>query len=1020
METLIEQVLLMDHTQTASHTTQKRQIKQPTPTSLTQHAVSAWEGVTPGGYRKRTSADYDTTLCLITDDVFTFIYATQPQEWERFKTQYQGDTNEARSRFLQRLNQEIRAHGTLHVLRRGIKGYGCHFKMAYYKPAAANPELERLYAGNVFSVIRQFYYHKEGDTTKATKTRENPSTDLALFLNGLPIFTAELKNTFKGRTVEEAIEQYQDRDTKEPIFAYGRCLVHFAIDPQYVYMTTHLQGKKTRFLPFNQGYNGGAGNPPNWQSFATAYLWERIWAREIVLDLIHRFIQEVEEEDDKGRKTDVKSLIFPRYHQLETVRRLIAHAHVHASGQRYLIQHSAGSGKSNTIAWAAHQLTTLHDEPNNHIFASVIVITDRRVLDRQLQGTIRQFEQTLGIVENIDKSAMQLKDALENGKRVIVTTLQKFPVIVDEISTMQGKRFAVLIDEAHSSQTGESGSLMKKALTALSLEEAEKEESAEQEDLEDRIVKDIKRRGRIPNASFFAFTATPKPKTLELFGEKRDDGKFEPFSLYTMHQAIEEGFILDVLQNYTTYTAYWNLVKKIQDDPHYDRSKAALLLKSFVERHEQTIAKKASFIVDHFHTQVAQRINGRAKAMIVTASRLHAVRYCQAVKRYIENQGYPYKVLVAFSGPVPDGSLTYEENRMNGGIPETQTAETFKKDEYRILIVANKFQTGFDQPLLHTMYIDKKLGGVNAVQTLSRLNRTAPGKEETMVVDCANEAEHIQQAFQPYYEKTLLSQETDPNLLYDLQTELSGFDLHTDQEVNQFARIYYDPQATQDQLYAVLTPIQARYKEAGEQGYIQKQADFRKALTNYIRLYAFLSQIIPFADTDLEKLYQFARHLLRILPVSASRLPLEVQQTIDLQSYRIQEIHQGKIVLERGTKEVQPMQTKDRAFLVTEELEPLSKIIAELNTQFGTDFNEDDKVCILAIEERLFKREDLKDSIRVNKPDDAMLTFNHALTEVLQSMVDTHFKFYKHVNDDKAFAEHFMRWLFERYQQQAR
>lgn len=1008
LEDRIEQTLLAPRASTKAQAGRDRQFKENATPYQLHHAITGWEGVTASGYRKRSSVDYDKALCLIPDDVLNFIYATQPRAWENYKAQYQGDMNMARTRFLQRLTQEINKYGTLYVLRKGIKANGSKFSLAYFKPAnSLNPETEKLYAANVFSVLRQFHFSdKDG--------RQKDSIDLGIFLNGLPIFTAELKNTFKGQMVEQAIVQYQERDPKEPIFAYGRCLVHFAVDNDYVYMTTHLQGQKTRFLPFNQGYNEGAGNPPNWQGFATSYLWERIWSQDVMLDLIQRFIQEVEEEDDKGRKTGKKSLIFPRYHQLETVRRLITDARLRSTGQHYLIQHSAGSGKSNTIAWTAHQLSTLHDEHDQPIVDSIIVITDRRVLDRQLQGTIRQFEQTLGIVENIDKNAKQLKEALEQGKRIVVTTLQKFPVIVDEMSQMQGKRFAVLIDEAHSSQTGESTGLMKKALTALSLEEAEKEESVEQEDMEDRIVQEIKRRGRIPNASFFAFTATPKQKTLELFGDRRDDGKFEPFSLYSMRQAIEEGFILDVLQNYTTYRAYWNLLKKVEDDPHYERGKANVLLKAYVERHEATIEKKVAIMIEHFHTHVAHKINGKAKAMIVTASRLHAVRYYHAVRRYLEEKGYPYKALVAFSGKVTDYGLSYEENRLNG-FPESHTAENFKKDEYRLLIVANKFQTGFDQPLLHTMYVDKKLGGVNAVQTLSRLNRTAPGKEDTIVLDFANEAEHIQKAFQPYYEKTLLSHETDPNLLYDVQAQLLGFSFYTEDEVDQFAHFFWNPQSTQDKLYAVLRPIRERYEEADK----QEQADFRKALNNYIRLYAFLAQVLTFTDVSLEKLYQFARHLLRYLPVEHHRLPIEVQQNIDLQSYRLQKTSQNNLVLERGTKEIEPMQTKERLSLATDEIEPLSKIIRDLNSQFGTDFSEEDKVCLQAIEDRLSMRDDLKDSLRVNVPENVRLTFNNAVTDVLQSMVETNFKFYKHVNDDEVFAEHFLNALFERYIQRS-
>ncbi len=1005
LEDLIEQSLLASGPIDPVDSKDGLRVKE-VPSTYSSEGDFAWTQVQPGGYRKRNSTDYNRDFCLIADDVFDFIYATQPEEWEKFKLQYHGDVNEAKSRFLERLNGEIHRRGTLDVLRKGIKSNGCHFRLAYFKPVTdLNPENERLYTGNIFSVVRQLHY----------STKNKNSLDLTLFLNGLPIFTSELKNEFKAQTVEEAISQYQKRNPKEPLFVFGRCLAHFAVDTQHVYMTTHLAGSKTRFLPFNQGHNGGAGNPPNWRSFATSYLWERVWSREVVLELIQRFIQEVEEEDDKGRKTGKHFLIFPRYHQLDSVRRLIAHARIRGAGQRYLIQHSAGSGKSNTISWAGHQLSNLHDENNNLIFDSVIVITDRKVLDRQLQRTIRQFEQTLGIVENIDKNAGQLKEALEHGKKIIVTTLQKFPVIVDQISAMQGKRFAVLIDEAHSSQTGESTGLMKKALTALSLEEAEVEDSQEQDDLEDKIVKDMQSRGRINNASFFAFTATPKPKTLEMFGQKRPDGKFESFSLYTMRQAIEEGFILDVLQNYTTYKSYWNLLKRIQDDPHYDRSKAASLLKSFVERHEQTIERKVAIMMEHFHSQTAHRINGKAKAMIVTPSRLHAVRYYQAVRRYLEKSGSPYKALVAFSGQVTDGAQTFEESRLNG-IPESQTAEAFKNDEYRLLIVANKFQTGFDQPLLHTMYVDKKLGGVNAVQTLSRLNRTHPGKEETMVLDFANEAEHIQDAFQDYYEKTLLSQETDPNLLYDYQRELTEFDLYTSDDVDRFAAVFYDEKATQDRLHMELASVVERYEEIDP----QLQSDFRKHLDNYIRLYAFLSQIISFVDTDLHKLYLFARFLLRKLPVKKDRLPIDVQQNIDLQSYRVQQTSKGNLILERGTKEIDPIQAKNQAYIATEELELLSKIIEDLNTLFGTDFTEEDKVCIKAIEERLDQNPALDKSFKVNQPKDARLTFNTVVKDVLQDMVDTHFKFYKHVNDDEIFEKTFLDWLFDRYVDRAK
>src|SRR6266496_5947738 len=872
------------------------------------------DNVAPGGYCKHTSEDYDKALCLIPEDVLNFIYATQPKEWDKFKKQHEGD---ARTPFLQRLASELRTRGTLHVLRKGIKANGCRFQLAYFVPSSGlNYELLNLYAANIFSEVRQLRYSEKNQN----------SLDLVLFLNGLPIFTAELKNPFTGQNVQNAIQQYRSRrDPREPLFAFGRCLAYFAVDPERVYMSSHLEGPKTSFLPFNLGRNGGAGNPPSWKGFATAYLWESIWARSSVLNLVQHFIQEVEELDDKGRKTGKRSLIFPRYHQLDAVRRLVADARQKGQGQRYLIEHSAGSGKSKSISWLAHQLSVLHDNQDRRVFDSIIVITDRRVLDKQLQQTVQQFEQTLGVVENIDTTSHQLKQALENGKTIIVTTLQKFPVIVDQIGSLPGKRFAVIIDEAHSSQSGESTKSLKFVLSLGSLDDIDIEESEEGEDLEDRIAEEMRKRERLPNVSYFAFTATPKPKTLELFGMRLPDGKYEAFSLYTMHQAIEEHFILDVLENYTTYATYWNLLKKIEGDPRYDRTKAKLLLKSFVDLHEQTIAKKVAIMIEHFAGQVAHLIDGRAKAMIVTRSRLHAVRYKQAVDRYLLEKGYRYKALVAFSGTVRDGGDEYSEANMNH-FPDKQTAETFKQDAYRILIVANKFQTGFDQPLLHTMYVDKRLGDVNAVQTLSRLNRTYPGKNETMVLAFVNEAEEIEKAFAPYYEKTLLSEGTDPNLLYDLQTKLASYHLYSEDDVNRFATIYFDPKGTQDKLYAVLAPVVDRYSDA----VAEEKADFKGHLTDYVRLYAFLSQNITFVDTDLEKLYTFGRLLLRKLPASLERLPLEIQQNIDIESYRIKQTSKGSITLPRGAKEIDPIGSKEVFTLGHDELEPLSQIIREL------------------------------------------------------------------------------------------
>ncbi len=959
----------------------------------------------PGGYHRRRPEDYDRSLCLLPRDAVDLVLATQPKEWKRLE-QHHGAA--VREQFLKRLAAETARRGALDVLRKGVKDSGCKFQLAYFRPASGlNEETRRLHAANLFSVVRQLHYSKKNEK----------SLDLVLFLNGIPIFTAELKNPLTGQDVEDAIRQYKtDRDPREPLLAYGRCLAHFAVDPDLVYVTTRLAGTRTRFLPFNQGKFGGAGNPPvppTRKGYATSYLWEETWARDSVLDLVRQFIHEVEEEDDKGRKTGERFLIFPRYQQLDCVRKLVADARARGTGPRYLVQHSAGSGKSFTIAWLAHQLSTLHDASDRRVFDSIVVITDRRVLDRQLQTTMRQFEQTLGVVENIDTTSRQLKEALESGKTIIVTTLQKFPVIAREIGELPGKRFAVIVDEAHSSQSGESTKSLKAVLASGSLEEAESEEAGAatpEEELENTVLAEMERRGRLPNVSTFAFTATPKPKTLELFGVKRADGTFGPFHLYSMRQAIEEGFILDVLASYSTYKAYWRLLKTVETDPRYDKKKAEYLLKSFADLHPHAIGEKVRLCVEHFAAHTKGEIGGKAKAMIVTRSRLHAVRYRLAIDRCLAKRGYPFKALVAFSGTVQDGGRAYTEANMNG-FPEAQTARAFERPEYRFLVVANKFQTGFDQPLLHTMYVDKKLGGVNAVQTLSRLNRTHPGKKNTLVLDFANEADEIKAAFEPYYETTLLSEATDPNLLYEIQTRLAAFPVYAEADVNAFATLYFDPRAAQDRLYAVLAPPVERFGELPE----DERADFRGQLTDYVRLYAFLAQLLTFADADLEKLYVFARHLRRLLPADRDVLPREVQQNIDMESYRIQQTGSGKIALERRPGVVDPAGSRTSHGRAPEELESLSRIIAELNERFGLNLGPEHRVTLGQMMAKLDDDAGLDAAARVNTRENVRLTFDQKVEHVIQEIVDSNFELYKRITDDRAFGEVIKNFLFDQY-----
>ncbi|MCC6650526.1 MAG: type I restriction endonuclease subunit R, partial [Candidatus Eisenbacteria bacterium] len=620
---------------------------------------------------------------------------------------------------------------------------------------------------------------------------------------------------------------------------------------------------------------------------------------------------------------------------------------------------------------------------------------------------------------NIDKTSRQLKEALEAGKTIIVTTLQKFPVIAQGIGEIPGKRFAVIVDEAHSSQSGESTKPLKAILAVADLEAAEGEDAASEDDADDvdnLALAEAVKRGHAPNLSMFAFTATPKPKTLELFGVKRADGKFEPFHLYSMRQAIEEGFILDVLANYTTSRAYWRLLKKVEGDPRYDKQKAEYLLKSFVELHPHAIGEKVRIMVEHFAAQVQGEVAGKAKAMIVTRSRLHAVRYKLALDKLLAERKLPFKALVAFSGTVKDGGKDYTESKMNSegeaqAISETQTAKAFEGPEYRFLVVANKFQTGFDQPLLHAIYVDKKLGGVNAVQTLSRLNRTHPDKKGTMVLDFANEADEIKAAFEPYYEVTLLSEATDPNLLYGIQARLAAFPVYTAADVQAFARVYFDPKSGQDRLYAVLTPLVERYGELPP----EEQADFRGQLTDYARLYAFLAQVLTFADADLEQLYVFARHLRRLLPADRAELPRELQRNIDMESYRVQQTASGRITLERKPGVLDPVTTKSAHGIAPEELESLSRIIAELNDRFGLNLGPEHRVTLSQMMERLDDDAALDAAARANTKENVRLTFDQKVEHVIQEIVDSNFELYKRITDDPAFGEAIKNFLFDQY-----
>ncbi len=966
------------------------------------------------GYRRRDGRKnlkqphYDIGACIDWDLLLEFLITTQPETWKDLVRQHGAGVKE---KFLNRLTRQLQSKGVLHVLREGIRDYGCYFHLAYFQPASGlNPEHQANYGRNVFSVIRQCHY----------SAKTNNSIDLVFFLNGLPIITIELKNKLTGQAALDAIIQYQkDRDIREePLLQFKRCLVHFAVDGDEAWTTTRLQGPFTHFLPFNQGRDHGAGNPVNPTGYATSYLWEDVLSPASLLELIGSFMFIEVEEDEEGRA--IEKLIFPRYHQRDAVRRLLDDARAHGPGQQYLIQHSAGSGKSKTIAWLAHRLAALHDEHNQRVFDSVIVITDRRVLDRQLRNAVKQIEQTIGVVNAIEKHSGELAEALVTGSPIIVTTLQKFPFVVDKVKELAGSNFAIIADEAHSSQTGEGTKSLKEVLRWNQGADVPEDQEDEPDPPtgEDLIRENMATRGRHSNLSFFAFTATPKDKTLETFGIAQSDGSFRPFHLYSMRQAIEERFILDVLENYTTFATYFHLLKTIEDDPRYPKSRAMRLMRSYVDGHEHTIAQKTALMVEHFwehgrHKIPDQQGKGQAKAMIVTRSRLHAVRYKQAIDKYLKQQGYGARALVAFSEEVTDGAKKYTEAGMNK-LPETQTAEAFKQPEYRFLIVAEKFQTGYDMPLLHTMYIDKSLSGVAAVQTPSRLNRTRAGKTDTIVLDLVNEAEHIRECFQPYYETTLLEEGTDPNKLYDLYDALADFDLYREHEVAEVAELFLHSGEKATSLQPLLRTVVDRFKAIPEP---QSKEDFKGKLRSYIRLYAFLSQIITFQDPNLERLYLFARLLSRMLPREREQLPLNVLENIDLESYRIQKTFGGRIRLKPGNGWLEPISDLEVAATTDPEQEALSKIIAELNEHFGTDFDDGDRVFFAELKTRLAEHGGLQESARVNTRDNVRLLHDALFAAVLQTMIESNFDMFKRINDDEKFARAVKEQIFEQVYQ---
>lgn len=973
-----------------------------------------------GGYAKISPDAIDLECALYPEVLLSFIQDTQPREWSYIETlQKEKAAETLLSDLCRALNSEH--EGCLKVLRHGFKCFGKLFKVAYFAPVSGlNPDTQSLYAANRLTIARQQKF-----SNKNSKT-----VDVVLSLNGIPVVTIELKNPMTGQTWRNAVHQYKvDRDSNEVLFQFKkRALVHFAADPDEVYMTTRLSGNSTHFLPFNHGNNNGAGNPENPNGYKTSYLWEEVLQRDSLMDILARFIHlQIEEKEVDGKKIKKETMIFPRYQQLDSVRKIVAHAREHGVGHNYLVQHSAGSGKSNSIGWLAYRLSSLYNESDERVFDSVIVITDRLVLDQQLQNTIYQFEHKSGVVRKIDENSTQLAGALDNCVPIIITTLQKFPFVTDKIDELPIHKYAVIIDEAHSSQGGESAKELKGVLAGSLIREEAKKKITEEglPDSEEEIIKAMLKRGRQPNISFFAFTATPKYKTLEIFGQNGLDGKPQPFHLYSMRQAIEENFILDVLQNYTTYKTFYELIKSIEDDPKVDKKKAARALARFVSFHPYNIAQKTQVMVEHFRAFTRHKIGGKAKAMVVTSSRLHAVRYKQAFDEYISEKGYTdIKTLVAFSGTVIDpdvNAVTYTEVSMNNGIKEKELPGKFSTDDYQVLLVADKYQMGFDQPLLHTMYVDKKLSGVQAVQTLSRLNRTHPGKEDTFVLDFVNEPQEIFEAFQPYYEQTIIGERADVRQLYELQARLEAPQVYYATEVEEFCRVFFKSKLRQTPsdhatMNACLDPAVSRYKQL-EEG---KREEFRKALVAFRNLYSFMSQIIPFQDTDLEKLYTYIRYLLTKLPPRDFGPAYNFDDEVALNYYRLQKISEGAITLVKGKSgQVDGPISVGTGIDRGKEIE-LSQLIEILNDRFGTEFKPGDQFFFNSITEDAVSNGNLRQAAKVNTMENFGYEFLRTLEGLFLDRIDQNEGITARFINDEAFREVVGKFLLKQVYEQIR
>lgn len=947
--------------------------------------------VTHNGYEEGTNADYNKEYAIDETRLFRFLEKTQP---EQFKLLGIGQSEQKRRSFLSRLQSELAKRGIIDVLRNGIKVYPADIILFYLTPSENNIKAQEYFEQNIFSITRQLRY--SSDATKL-------ALDLCVFINGLPVITFELKNQLTKQNTDDAVEQYKmDRDPREIPFSFKRCMVHFAVDDAQIKFCTKLAGKDSWFLPFNKGYNDGAGNPPNPNGIMTDYLWKDILTKEKLTLIIENYAQVVIDIDQETKKKTEKQ-IFPRYHQLDVVTKLLDDVKAHGVGKRYLIQHSAGSGKSNSIAWLAHQLIEL-EQDGHPILDSVIVVTDRKILDKQIRDTIKQFMQVNSTVVWADHSG-ELRKAITDGKRIIITTVEKFPYIVSEIGPEhKNNHFAIIIDEAHSGQSGRNAAQMNLALSGRASDDVS--------DNEDKINIMMEGRKLLGNASYFAFTATPKNKTLETFGVPYEEGgetKHRPFHIYTMKQAIQEGFILDVLKNYTAIDSYYKLIKTVENDPMFDKKRAQKKLRSFVEGNSFTIAKKAAMMVEHFHEQVIAKgkIGGQARAMVVTASIPRCIEYYFAINKCLADRHSPYKAIIAFSGEhAYNGQEPPLTSAGLNGFSDAKIPKEFKKDPYRLLIVADMFQTGFDEPLLHTMYVDKLLYDIKAVQTLSRLNRSHPQKHDTFVLDFANKPEDIAKAFSTYYKTTILSGETDPNKLHDLVAGMENYQVYTKNDVELLVNNYLSG-AERDQIDPYLDACTALYKQLDT----DDQITFKSAAKAFVRTYGFLGTILPYGNAGWEKLSIFLNLLIPKLPSPREEdLSQGILDSIDLESYRNESRDSLSIKLEDVDTEVAPVPSASVPYILNPEMDLLSTILSNFNDIFGNiDWKDADNVKrqILEIPAMVSRDKKYQNAMRNSDEQSARLESERALQQVIIAIMSDNMELFKQFQDNPSFKK----WL---------